>query len=702
MKFSFRRLFPPAHTSSVTLRNSFDRRSVVIGSIQGGIGALLATRMAYLAVFENEKYQLEAESNRVNLSLIPPRRGWILDRKGIPLASNRADFRVDIIPERMVDGADTVARLGQLLSLDPVALQDLEDKLDKAHGFAPVEVASGLDWERFAAVSVRLPDLPGVVTQRGFSRFYPTGPSVGHLIGYVGTASAEDYEKDRDPLLITPGYKVGKDGLEKSFEGQLRGQPGARRVEVTASGKIVRDLETRDDVQGKTVRLTIDAGLQDYAARRIGLESAAVVVIDCRDGAILALTSMPCFDPNSFSDGIGRLEWKMLNEDSHIPLLNKAMRGLYPPGSTMKPMATLALQLAGVDPMERVGCPGGYRLGSRFFRCDAVHGSVDMRAAIEHSCNTYFWAMAHRVGYDAIAPVAKMLGLGQEFDLPGTAQRYGTIPDAAWKKRRYDQEWSAADSLNASIGQGYVSVSPLQLAVMTSRIASGRNLQPSLIFGQPKPPGAALPFTPEQLAVAHDGMFAVVNGSGTGTGSRIDINGVRMAGKTGTAQVRALVSRGSVGDWKSRDHSLFVCYAPADNPRYAMSVVVEHGTFGARAAAPIAKDVMTYLFDPAKAWESLHAMEKSWGGTPTERMDAKYRSYVAEVGVAAPKVGDDQEIKAAITKADNTEAPVGDAGTTPDTEREEPRGTPPQPAPSPPAPAATPSPVATSSPAEVP
>lgn len=665
-----------AHVTSGTLTNSFDRRSVVLGGVQGGVGLLLAGRLAYLSVFENEKYQLEAESNRVNLSLIPPRRGWILDRHGAPLASNRTDFRVDIIPERLVDPDRTLTELGQLLSLTAVELQDLRDRIDKAKGFAPVEVASRVDAEKYAAVSVRLPDLPGVVPQRGFARFYPNGPAVAHLIGYVGPASAEEYEKDKNPLLITPGYKVGKDGLEKHFETTLRGEPGARRTEVTASGKVVRDLDAREDVPGKPIRLTIDGPLQDYAARRIGLESAAVTVIDCQTGAILACTSMPAFDPNSFVGGIGRLQWKMLNSDDHIPLLNKAMRGLYPPGSTMKPMGTLALQRAGVDPSERVNCPGGYRLGSRFFRCDAVHGAVDMRQAIEHSCNTYFWAMSHRVGYDAIAPVARMLGLGQEFDLPGTAQRYGTVPDAAWKMRRYKQEWTAADSLNASIGQGYVSVSPLQLAVMVSRIASGRNLTPSLIFGEHKRDGAPLPFTAEQLQVAHDGMFNVVNGHGTGAGVKIDINGVKMAGKTGTAQVRALTSRGSVGDWKSRDHSLFICYAPTDAPRYAMSVVVEHGTFGARAAAPIARDVMTFLFDPQQAWDRLLEMEKGWGGTPTERMEARYKAFVAQNGLTAPKVGNDQAIKAAVAKADNTEAPVEAAGTTPDTAREEPSGTP--------------------------
>jgi len=658
--------------NAVGLRHAFSRRSYLIGGIQGGIGLLLAARMGYLAVAENERYKMLSESNRVNLTLIPPRRGWILDRNGAPLASNRADFRVDLIPARLADKAREVAELGQLLSLSAVQLQDLKDKIDAAANFQPVEVASGLDYDKFAAISVRLPDLPGVVPQRGYSRFYPTGPSVGHLIGYVGPASAKDYEKEHIPLLVTPGFKLGKEGLEKQFEQTLRGEPGARRVEVTASGRIVKDLDTREDIKGKTIKLTIDGSLQDFAARRIGLQSAAVVVIDCLTGGILALVSMPCFDPNTFASGIGRIEWKMLNEDDHIPLLNKAVRGLYPPGSTVKPMASLALQQLGVSPDEQVNCRGGFQLGSRFFRCDAVHGLLDMRGAIEHSCNTYFWTMAHRVGYDAIAPFAKQLGLGQEFDLPGTSQRYGTVPDSAWKLRRYKQEWTAADDLNAVIGQGYVLVSPLQLAVMTARIASERDLLPSLMFGQPKPLGPTLPFTPGQFAVTHDGMFRVVNGSGTAAGSRLHLGDIMMAGKTGTAQVRRMVSRGHIADWKSRDHSLFVCYAPADAPRYAMSTVVEHGGFGASAAAPIARDVMTCLFDPEKAWSDLLAMEKTWGGTPAERMAAEYKRYAAQYGVSVPKVASDAAVEAAMTQSEGSEAPAAETtGVVTDAERGE-------------------------------
>lgn len=627
----------PKLISASILRSSFERRSVVIGAFQGSIGVLLALRLGYLSIAENEKYRLESESNRVNLTLIPPRRGWILDRHGAPLASNRADFRVDVIPERLQKPNETIDRLGMLLELDPSRVAEVKDKVASARGFQPVEVASGLRYEQFAALSVRMPEFPGVVPQRGFSRSYPTGPSVGHLIGYVGPASAEEYEKDPNPLLITPGYKVGKDGLEKDFEQTLRGEPGARRVEVTAQGRIVRDLETRSDVQGKAVQLTVDGPLQDFLSRRIGLHSGGSVVIDCHTGGILALASMPSFDPNSFVGGIGALRWKMLNENDHIPLLNKTVRGLYPPGSTVKPMATLALQIAGVSPDDRINCPGGYQLGNRFFRCDAVHGSMDMREAIEHSCNTYFWSMVHRVGYDAIAPIAKAFGLGQEYDLPGTSQRFGTVPGAAWKKKRYDQDWSESDGLNAVIGQGYVLASPLQLAVMTARIASGRDLRPSLLLGKTAPLGPLLPVSAEQLQVTRDGMFRVVNGSGTARGARIQIGDVQMAGKTGTAQVRRLISRGHVADWASRDHSLFICYAPADAPRYAMATVIEHGGFGASAAAPIARDVMTYLFDPATALDTLHRFEAEWGGTPQQRMSREYAAFVGAADQTVPQ-----------------------------------------------------------------
>jgi len=633
------------HVSLGTLRNSFDRRSMVVGSLQGGLGLLLAGRLGYLAVAENEKYQLEAESNRVNLSLIPPRRGWILDRKGIPLASNRSDYRIDVIPDRMTDGAQTVTRLGEILGLTAVDLRDLQDKIEQSRGFAPVEVASGVDVDRYAAVSVRLPELPGVITQRGFSRYYPTGPSVGHLVGHVGTASAEDYEKEHNPLLVTPGFKIGKDGLEKEFEMTLRGKPGARRVEVTASGRIVRDLDTREDVPGKSIRLAIDGHLQDYAARRIGPESGAVVVMDCHSGDLLAMSSMPSFDPNSFSDGIGRIEWKMLSDDDHIPLRNKVLRGLYPPGSTVKPMVALSFLEAGLDPEETTICTGGLRVGNRVFHCwnRHGHGQVNMAKGIYQSCDVYFYHFAQKIGMEKIAAMARRLGLGQEFDIPVIGQSYGTVPDPEWKLRKYGREWQTFDTVNATIGQGYMLVNPLQQAVMASRIASGLKLTPRLLLDPNVPEAPSLGISQEHLDYVHQAMSDVVNGPGTAHRAALPIEGVKLAGKTGTAQVVGLnVSSGKGGPWKYRDHGHFICFAPFDRPRYACAVVIEHGG-GSSAAYPVARDVMTYLFDPGKALDVLHEYEKGWGGTAQERLDAKYRTYVAEYGDNAPKVAADRE-----------------------------------------------------------
>ena len=619
--------------TSGQLELSFSRRTALIGGVQALIGTVVAARMGYIAVFENERYKLLSESNRINLTLIPPRRGWFIDRFGKPIATNRADFRVDIIPDRLVDKEATVKTLANLLSLNQDDIDRITRDIREVQGFQPVEVASGLDYESFARVSVRLPDLPGVSPRQGFSRYYPSGAAVGHLLGYVGIVSAEEYKEHKDPLLITPGFKVGKDALEKAFELQLRGKPGAKRTEVTARGKIVRELSTRTDTPGKPVQLTIDIDLHNYAARRMGIESGSVVVIDCLTGDILAMVSMPCFDPNSFSEGIGRMEWKMLSEDDRVPLRNKTLQGLYPPGSTLKPMAGLALLRQGIDPEETVSCGGGYRLGNRVFKCLGRHGPMDMRSAIMKSCNTYFYAMANRVGFDAIAPVARELGLGQRFPLPFPSQSYGTVPDSAWKMKKYDDEWTRSDSLNAVIGQGYMIASPFQLAVMAARIASGRKLEPEIVLKK-RAVGGALPYPAEHLQVVHDGMDMVVNGAGTAVASRLPLEDVKMAGKTGTAQVKAIKGgfRGKGGVRKFRDHGLFVCYAPTVNPRYAASVVIEHGMGGARAAAPVAKDVLTFLYDREKAMAALEELEAGWGGTIQERMDRQYAAFLAAQG----------------------------------------------------------------------
>ena len=673
--------------TSGLLTNTFERRTFVLGLGQTGVGILLAGRLGYLAVAENAKYRAASESNRVNLTLIPPRRGWVIDRTGAPLAANRADFRVDLVPDRVVDPDKTLATLAQLLGLTADKISDIRDKLGKARGFQPVEVASNLDWEKFAAVSVRLPELPGVIPQRGFSRYYPTGAAVGHLVGYVGPASADDYERERNPLLITPGFKIGKDGLEKAFEARLRGVPGARRVEATASGRVVRDLGTREDVAGRPIQLTIDAALQDYAARRVGLESGSVVVMDCQTGDVLAMVSMPSFDPNSFADGIGRIEWKMLSEDDHVPLRNKVLRGLYPPGSTVKPMVALSFLEAGLDPSASVNCAGGLRVGNRVFHCwnHRGHGTTDMMKGIYQSCDVYFYHFAQQIGMDTIATMARRLGLGGEFPMPYPGQSYGTVPDPAWKQRKYGKEWAIYDTVNATIGQGYMLVNPLQQAVMASRLASGLKLMPRLLVDRNAPAAPSLGVKQEHLDLIHAAMNEVVNGRGTAGKARIPIPGVQMAGKTGTAQVVGLnVGNGKGGLWKHRDHGHFICFAPFDKPRYAAAVVVEHGG-GSGAAYPIARDVMTFLFDRAKAMEVLEGYEKQWGGNVEQRMAARYNAYAAQYGASAPEAPDETQA-AEVVAADNK--PV-DEPAAPQTDA----------APPAPEPEATPAPVETGAPA---
>ena len=607
---------------------TFSRRMMLAGGAQATIGAVLLGRLGWLSIAENKHYQLLAESNRVQMIIVPPRRGWIIDRHGKPIAINRSDFRVDIIPEQLEHAEETLRTVARILKLDADEIERILEELKAAKGYQPVQVAEDVPYEQYAAITVRLPELAGVQPMRGFSRFYPDGPAVGHLVGYVGAASAEEYEREKNPLLITPGFKIGKEGLEETLEKRLRGTPGGQRVELTARGKLVRELEPKPDRSGSVVQLAIDSDLQEFAARRLGEESGSCVILDCLTGDILTMVSMPAYDPNSFSDGIGRTEWKMLSEDPRRPLVNKVLNALYPPGSTIKPMGALALQKHGVDPSERVYCAGGYRLGNRFFRCLGRHGSVDMHRASAKSCNTYFYSMGHRVGYDNIAPMARNLGLGKKFDLPVVSQSYGTVPDSAWKKRKFKEnygiierpDWTASDTLNASIGQGFLIVNPLQLAVMAGRIASGRNIEPRLI-GIGREPAAPLGLPQEHLEVVRKAMWEVVNGDGTAGASRLPFDAIAMSGKTGTAQVRRITDgqRGQGGDWRYRDHGLFVFFAPSDKPRYAGAVVIEHGMGGARAAAPVAKDVLTFLFDRKKALQSLAALEEQWGGTLAER-----------------------------------------------------------------------------------
>lgn len=615
---------------------TFSRRMLVLGGAQAAVGGLLIGRLGWLAVAENEKYQLLSESNRVQLIPVPPRRGWIIDRYGKSIAINKASFRVDIIPQQLDKSRDIVPDVAKLLDLDEDDIDRIRRDLSQSRGFQPVSVADNVPYEQYAAITVRLPDLPGVAASQGFTRFYPGGSTVGQLVGYVGPASAEEYEKEgKNPLLLVPGVKIGKEGLEKTLESTLRGQPGGQRVEVTARGKLVKELDPKPDISGGTVQLTIDSDLHQYAARRIGDQSAAVVVIDVTNGDILAMPSMPSFDPNNFSDGISQAEWKMLSGDDHLPLVDKALESLYPSGSTIKPSMALALLNAGIDRKQIVNCTGAFQLGNHTFHCDRRHGPVDMDSAVVHSCDVYFYTMCLRAGAEKLAPMVRSMGFGEKFDLPFETQRYGTIPDPEWMMRKYHRQWQGYDTVNMSIGQGMVLINPLQLGVMASRLATGKRVMPRLLKSKPIMPQQQLAVDQDHLDFIRKAMWGVVD-HGTAAAAKLPLDGIQMAGKTGTAQTHNL-SAGERGNytsavWKLRDHSLFMGFAPFDNPRYAVATIVEHGGFGAAVAAPLVRDTMLFLFDKQKALDSLAAFEQSIGGTLEDRIARKTAAWRAANG----------------------------------------------------------------------
>ena len=624
--------FTSAHQSLV-----FSRRMLLVGGAQVAIVGALITRLGYLAIAQNKHYTLLSENNRVQLIPVPPRRGWIIDRNGKPIAINRSSFRVDLIPQQIEDIPRTVETLTRLLELSPDEVERIGRDLAHSRGFQPVSVAENVPYQKYAAVSVHLPELPGVAASRGFARFYPGGSTVGQLIGYVGTANAKEYEKeDKNPLLIIPGFKIGKEGLEQALDMTLRGQPGGQRVEVTARGKLIRELEAKPDRSGGTVQLTIDTDLHQYAARRIGDQSAAVVVIDVTNGDILAMPSMPSFDPNNFTDGISRNEWKMLSGNDHLPLVDKTLESLYPSGSTIKPSMAMALLNAGIDRHQIVNCTGAFQLGNHTFHCDRRHGPVDMDAAIVHSCDVYFYSMCLRVGVANLSPMIRSMGFGEKFDLPIGAQHYGTVPDADWMMRKYHRKWQGYDTVNMSIGQGMVLINPLQLAVMASRLATGKRVIPRLLKNKPVAPQVQLAVDEDHLKFIHKAMWGVVD-HGTAAAAKLPLDGIQMAGKTGTAQTHNLSAseRGNYtsATWRLRDHSLFMGFVPFDNPRYAAATIVEHGGFGAAVAAPLIRDTLLYLYDKPKALAALDAFEGSLGGNLDQRIAQRTAAWRSANGL---------------------------------------------------------------------
>jgi penicillin-binding protein 2 len=592
-------------------RGVFTRRALMLGAGQAGLLGFLGWRLYRLQVEEGDRYAMLAEENRISARLIPPPRGRVLDREGRVIAGNQLNWRALLVAEQTHDVSATLETFSRIVPLTEQERTRIEREVRRRRRFVPVVVRDFLAWEEMARIEMNAPDLPGISVDVGTTRQYPYGPDLAHVVGYVAPAAEADI--DGDPLLELPGVRVGRAGIERAHDRALRGRAGAVQLEVNAVGRVIRELDRREGQPGQEVQISVDAELQKAVLAKIE-EGTSVVLMDARNGEVLAMASQPSFDPNLFSAGISAAQWREWTRNRSTPLINKATNGLYAPGSTFKMMVGLAaLEAKTVTPTERIFCPGHMDLGDTRFHCHLRygHGNLDLRGALKASCDVYFYEVAKRTGIDRIAAMASRFGLGVdlEIELPGV--RRGLVPTRAWRQAQ-GKPWNLGDTVVHGIGQGFYQLTPLSLATMTARIATGRAVQPHLTRaldgqttrGTRPEEWPSLGINDRDLKLVRDAMWAVVNeGGGTARSARIPPEFGAVAGKTGTTQVRRVTreqrERGYRAEQMPREyrpHALFVAYAPHDNPIFAVSVVVEHGTSGSGAAAPLARDVLIEAF----------------------------------------------------------------------------------------------------------
>ncbi|MEO0391205.1 MAG: penicillin-binding protein 2 [Pseudomonadota bacterium] len=602
----------PTRADLESTQRRMTRRAMLFAGVQGLFIAGLGARMRYLQVEQADEFRLLAEENRINIHLIPPSRGEVFDRNGVALARNVPSYRVVLTRENAGKDVEVVMdRLAQVIPIDEETIAKTLQDARRTAPFVPVTVLENVSWDDVSSVSVNAPALPGITPEVGLSRVYPLGSDYAHVLGYVGPVSDFDLEQidDPDPLLRIPRFQIGKVGVEAKHEDALRGKAGTKRVEVNATGRIMRELSRQEGRSGADIQLTIDSKLQSYVQARLGEQSASAIVMDVTSGDLVSIASAPTYDPNLFVRGISVADYRALTDNQYRPLASKSVQGTYPPGSTFKMIVALAALEEGIiGPEDTVRCNGHVEVADRKFHCwkRAGHGDVNLADSLKESCDVYYYDLALKVGIEKISAMARRFGLGVRHDVPMSAVASGLAPDKAWKRRVHAQDWVIGDTVNASIGQGFMLASPLQLTVMAARLATGRDVTPRLIRsidGTPEPSGAgaSMGLNEVNLQKMRRAMYEVVNDrKGTAYGSRIIADGMRMAGKTGTSQIRNFDGEraryGRVLDdeeveWNRRDHALFVNFAPYEDPKYAVAVVVEHGGGGSRAAAPIARDI---------------------------------------------------------------------------------------------------------------
>ena len=591
------------------------RRSLIMALIKFLLLMVIIARLYYLQVYQADRYKTLADENRISTRLLVPPRGIIFDRNGVTIASNQQNFQALIVAEQAPNVQETLDAFKKIMPLSEAEEERIKKDLKRNRSFVPIKIRDNLSWEEVSRIQLNAPDLPGIVIDEGLTRYYPFGAGMAHILGYVSSVSDKDVKDD--PLLEVPGFKIGKSGIEKYLEKALRGESGNLKLEVNAYGRIMKEIERVDGIPGKDVQLTIDSRLQQKAFELFGEESGAAVLLDVHTGEILAFVSAPSFDPNMMTQGLSTEDWNALLHNERNPLTDKAISGQYSPGSTFKMIVALAALEAGViKPETRTYCAGKMFLGNHAFHCwkKEGHGHLNVVEALQHSCDIFFYETAQKLGIEKIADMARRFGLGSKINIGLENEKAGLIPDKEWKLRRFGEPWQQGESLISGIGQGYILTTPLQLATMTARLVNGGyEIKPTFlkVSDGGKSKIRKIDVSPTNLELIKEGMYAVVNKpGGTAWRSQFDYHGQRMGGKTGTTQVRRItmkerregIKKESELPWRLRNHALFVGYAPHDNPKYAVAVLVEHGGGGSSVAAPLAGKILreAVMLDPTR------------------------------------------------------------------------------------------------------
>lgn len=578
---------------------------MLVGTAQSVLTGALIARLGYLQIFKHEQYSIQSDSNSIKPIINPAPRGLVLDRHGIALANNENNHRLLFYLDSKKNANDIIEKLASVLDVSKETKDIFMMKIKNSRRKTIISLIDDLAWDDVARIETSAYLLPGISIESGIRRRYPYPSETSHFLGYVSLPSEKESEGSEADLFMHPDFRIGKFGIERSFDEALRGKYGVKYVEVNSHGISVRTLSVKTPVEGSKIHLTIDRRLQKFVTERIKDEVASVIVMDVKTGEILSYASSPTFNPNNFVEGVSSQYWKELNEDPKKPLTNKPISALYPPGSTFKLMVAMAGLESGFNPNHKVHCSGKYQSGRRAFHCwkEGGHGTLDLMGGIKNSCNVYFFTLANQIGIEKISEMAKRFGYGEKFDISLYGGRAGNVPSDEWKRKVFKQPWVGGDTLNTAIGQGFVLATPLQMALVTARIANGGvPIKPYLVRNhnihkqydslksEPLIKDAYVKFVQE-------GMNRVVNeAGGTAYGKRIDIKGFEMAGKTGTSQVVSKreneMSKAESAINANQNHAIFVGFAPVGNPKYSISVVVEHGKSGSGAAAPIAKDIM--------------------------------------------------------------------------------------------------------------